>query len=74
MIGRTLGTTQEESKDVDAGKRFVSGALEQGKMEAIFVSSLENYKKINKDYPDLIMLYRDGVGSQISHSVENEVQ
>ena len=42
-------------------------------MKSIFISALNNFKSINNDLPDLIMLYRDGVGSQISESIENEV-
>jgi hypothetical protein len=69
VINRNIGTVEEVKGDEESkgqGRRMVSGALQFGKMEQVFVGALENYKKINKDYPDLIMLYRDGVGSMIS--------
>lgn len=54
----------------------------QGKREEIvnsglelMVSALDNYKNFNKQYPQRVIVYRDGVGdSQIETFVEREIQ
>jgi hypothetical protein len=65
---------KEESKGGEEGRRTVLNTIvDNGKLHKMFSNSLSNFNTLNKAYPDLIMLFRDGVGdSQRAEAMKSE--
>lgn len=70
----TKGVPGDPSEQRGRKQTVVNNIIDGDKLKELFVKALDNFKKHNKRLPDLIVVFRDGVGeSQRKKVIEEEL-